>query len=318
MASHSVDGAGRTGERATPAGGATRATLGQPPVEVRACRTHADYAACVALQEATWGASFSERVPAAILKVAQRIGGVTAGAFAPDGRLLGFVFGMTGVEHGQLVHWSDMLAVHEDARNLGIGRHLKEFQRDTLLRLGVSVIYWTFDPLVARNAHFNFNRLGVRAVEYARDMYGAETDSALHRGVGTDRLVVAWRIAGHEAGAAPDTALADPSARIPGAREAPVVNDGGAGAAGGPGDAGAPADRAPVVRIEVPLDILAIQRESLERAAAWRASTRQAFLRSFDLGYEVGGFYRDAATDAGFYILTRPSEPAATREPAPR
>src|SRR5207302_4181903 len=111
--------------------------------------------------------------------------------FAAQDRLLGFVFGMTGVENGRLVHWSDMLAVRPELRDHGIGRRLKEFQRDTLLERGVGLVYWTYDPLVARNAHLNFNRLGVRLAEYVEDMYGI-TDSTLHGGVPTDRLIVAW------------------------------------------------------------------------------------------------------------------------------
>ena len=109
----------------------------------------------------------------------------------PTATLLGFVFGLTGVERGKIVHWSDMLAVRPEARNLGLGRRLKEHQRQLVRELGASVIYWTYDPLIARNAHLNFNRLGVRLAEYVEDMYGI-TDSVLHGGVPTDRLVVAW------------------------------------------------------------------------------------------------------------------------------
>ena len=42
--------------------------------------------------------------------------------------MLGFVFGMTGVQEGRLVHWSDLLAVRPEARDRGIGRRLKLFQ----------------------------------------------------------------------------------------------------------------------------------------------------------------------------------------------
>src|ERR1022692_420960 len=80
-----------------------------PLVTIRRIETWSEYRACVALQQEVWGVDFADLVPAAILKVSQRIGGVTAGAFEPDGRLIGFVFGITGVEHGRLVHWSDML-----------------------------------------------------------------------------------------------------------------------------------------------------------------------------------------------------------------
>src|SRR5438876_3551289 len=186
-------------EPCPPGPGSTRVTQAPPPppdgLHVRHLRTQEDFVACVALQEDTWGAAFSERVPAAILKVSQRLGGITAGAFDAQDRLLGFVFGMTGVENGRLVHWSDMLAVRPELRDHGIGRRLKQFQRETLLAMGVGLVYWTFDPLVARNAHLNFNRLGVRVSEYVIDMYGRDTDSALHRGLGTDRFIVVWEIA---------------------------------------------------------------------------------------------------------------------------
>jgi len=56
------------------------------------------------------------------------------------------------------------------------------------------LIEWTFDPLQAMNAHFNFAKLGGVAEEYAVNFYG-ESTSALHRGTPTDRLVLSWRIA---------------------------------------------------------------------------------------------------------------------------
>jgi len=133
-------------------------------IDVRPLRTQDDFIRCVELQHDVWGATFTERVSVGILKVVQRIGGIAAGAFEEDGRLGGFVFGLTGVEEGRLVHWSDMLAVREHLRDHGIGRRLKEFQRDTVREIGVSRIYWTFDPLVSRNAHFNLIRLGAHVV----------------------------------------------------------------------------------------------------------------------------------------------------------
>jgi predicted GNAT superfamily acetyltransferase len=263
--------------------------IGEPPLPaIRPLASLEDYAACVALQEETWGAGFSERVPTAILKVSQRIGGVTAGAFDEDGRMLGFVFGMTGVEGGQLVHWSDMLAVRPELHNHGLGRRLKEYQRDVLRQIGVRRIYWTFDPLVARNAHFNFNRLGVYVVEYVENMYGGNTASALHRGVGTDRFVVAWPIGEN----APSYLTGE---RTPGiAGGAPVVNTGG--------ELNLPGDATPV-RIEVPCDIAAVQSRAVGEAAVWRSSTRQAFRAAEHAGYVVSGFYRDAAAGRCFYLL---------------
>src|SRR4051812_33257517 len=48
-------------------------------IEVRALTSHAEMKACVSLQHAIWGEDFSDVVPASILKVAQRIGGVVVG-----------------------------------------------------------------------------------------------------------------------------------------------------------------------------------------------------------------------------------------------
>lgn len=278
-------------------------------VDVRELRSHDEFVACVDLQHEIWGVRFSDHVPASLLKVCPRIGGVTAGAFDESGRLLGFVFGMTGVERGQLVHWSDMLAVRANARDAGIGRRLKEFQRDRLLRLGVTTIYWTFDPLVARNAHFNFNRLGVRVVEYALDLYG-HTDSPLHDGLGTDRLIVAWPIALREAPGVHDPRASAQSLDVLASR---ILNpSNGDGVPSMPETTSPPIDA--TVRVEIPLRVERVQATSLPTAALWRATTRRAFLWSFDHGYTVRGFYRDDATDRGYYVLTR-SAPASTAHP---
>lgn len=122
--------------------------------------------------------------------IAQKMGGIAAGAFDRD-TLVGFVFGVTGLYDGRSAHWSDMLAVRADYRNRGIGEQLKQYQRSAMLARGVQRIYWSFDPLDARNAHLNFERLGIYAREYVIDMYG-ETASPLHQGIGTDRLIAVW------------------------------------------------------------------------------------------------------------------------------
>lgn len=142
------------------------------------------------LQKETWGEHFTEIVPATVLRIAQMTGGIAAGAFEDD-QLVGFVFGVTGLYDGRLAHWSDMLAVRASYRNRGIGEKLKQYQRDAMLGRGIDRIYWTFDPLDAKNAHINFNRLGIHARQYVVDMYG-QTDSPLHKGIGTDRLIAIW------------------------------------------------------------------------------------------------------------------------------
>lgn len=266
-------------------------------VEIRHVRTHDEFVACVALQHETWGAAFREVVPAAILKVTQRIGGVTAGAFAADGTLLGFVFGVTGVEHGALVHWSDMLAVSARAQNHGLGRRLKEFQREALRAFGVTRMYWTYDPLVARNAHFNLNSLRAQVTEYVPDMYGSDTGSAMHSGLGTDRLIVVWPIVPALRGTAEAVPL-EPDWGSALMLNAGMVEDGDA-------DLAARAALPAAVRIEIPGDIFQVQATSPARAIRWRATTRDAFQWALGSGYSVVRFEQDARAQRGCYLLAR-------------
>lgn len=265
-------------------------------MDIRHVRTHEEFVACVELQTATWGPDFREVVPATILKVSQRLGGVTVGAFADDGTLMGFVFGITGVEQGEVVHWSDMLAVRSSAQNHGVGRRLKEFQRDALRAIGVTRMYWTYDPLVARNAHFNLNRLGVTLSEYVPDMYGTDTGSKMHEGLGTDRFIVVWPVA-------EDAAAARAGRKFPESADAPVIN-------AGTSDGLSPdlerfgASLPPLLRIEIPGDIFGVLERAPGLAARWRHSTRQAFQWALGHGYRVSHFELADAT-AGYYVLAR-------------
>ena len=145
-------------------GSRTRADERADPV-IRPLGGRAEREACVALQERVWGDAFADRVPASVLMIALETGGVASGAFL-DGRLVGFVFGITGLREGRPIHWSDMLAVAPEHRGEGIGHRLKLHQRALLLERGVETVRWTFDPLEARNAHINLRRLGAVAGEY--------------------------------------------------------------------------------------------------------------------------------------------------------
>jgi predicted GNAT superfamily acetyltransferase len=221
---------------------------------------------------------------------------VAAGAFDDQNHLLGFVYGLTGVEDGRIVHWSDMLAVRPEARNLKLGRRLKEFQRHAVQQLGATVIYWTYDPLVARNAHLNLNVFGVRIAEYVEDMYG-DTESPLHRGIGTDRFIVAWPVPDVDVRKRLDeTHAAGVNREL---LSAPILNPGNDGSAA----RGAVPSAA---RVEVPLDINGMQTSDRDQAIAWRRSTRSAFGRALTAGLTVCGFVIDDCVQRGYYLLGRP------------
>lgn len=263
-------------------------------ITIRQVAGEEEFEQCVRMQHEIWGESYSGTVPTVILSLSQRLSGVVAGAFDADRRMLGFVFGMTGLIDGRLAHWSDMLAVRADARDRGIGRRLKLFQRDALRAIGVDTIYWTYDPLVARNAYLNLVKLGAVASEYIVDFYGAETGSSLHGALGTDRFIVRWNIAANAdlpMPGAPAAANAESGPYIVNPRRAH----------GPPELRELPDD--PSVRIEIPPDIYALIDEAPEVATAWRTTTRAAFTSYLGRGYRVTGF--STAPDSGrcFYTV---------------
>jgi len=269
--------------------------------EIRPFRTLADYKECVALQEATWGVGFSERVPTAILRVSQRLGGISAGAYDSAGELIGFVFGMTGVDTAGLVHWSDMLAVRPDRRDSGLGRQLKAYQRTVLLERGVVRMIWTFDPLQSRNAYLNFAHLGAVAREYERDMYG-QTDSPLHQGIGTDRLLALWlmdseRVTRRLTGEPDVDRLELASASVA------LAHESGAGTRHPrPGEPSLDV-QAPVVAVAIPADLDDLRRDDMELANEWRRATRTALEAYLDRGYEARELVRDGTVS--HYLLAK-------------
>jgi len=254
---------------------------------IRPLATHDERAEAVRLQEETWGAGFSEKVPAAILLVAEKTGGVAAGAFATDGRLLGLIFGLTGVRDGTLVHWSDILAVRADARGRRLGEALKRYQRDRCRAIDVDRMYWTFDPFVARNAYLNLNVLGARVAEFVPDMYGTATNSPVHGSLGTDRFVAVWPVRDEPVPLPSDTA------QLAGA---PIV------AASSVAPAALP--DAPAVVVRIPYDYAALLAGDVDVARRWRSAARRAFTHYFDRGYRVSAFVPGHDDDAA-YVLSR-------------
>src|SRR5258705_14022377 len=141
------------------------------------------------LQKEIWGVADRDIFPALALLPMKEVGGILIGAFDRD-QMVGFVFGFFGLGKDRLILHSDMLAVKVAYRSSGLGYRLKLAQRERALAKNIDTITWTFDPLQAVNAHFNFEKLGVIADRYMINFYG-ETSSFLHR-AGTDRLWVTW------------------------------------------------------------------------------------------------------------------------------
>lgn len=112
-------------------------------------------------------------------------GGSAVGVRAPDGRLIGFAYGFPGTDGQTGYHYSQAAIVDPAWQGHGIGRMLKEVQRQVALGWGAHTMRWTFDPMFSRNGHFNFNTLRGVGVRFFEDYYGRER---------TDRVLVEWTL----------------------------------------------------------------------------------------------------------------------------
>ena len=269
--------------------------------EIRPLRTEEDFRHCVDLQEEVWGTGFTERVGVALLKVSVRLGGIAAGAWDAGGRLTGFVFGVTGIEDGRAVHWSDMLAVRTGVRDGGLGFALKAYQRRELLRRGITTCYWTFDPLESRNAYLNLGKLGATVGEYVVNMYG-ESDSPLHRGIGTDRFVALWALDSPRVEARLSGADRPPPPGV--CHDLPVAID-------VEDEEGLPSPLethelagASRLLVPIPTDIQAVKARDPALALVWRLVVREVLAARLAEGFRVVELLRGGALS--HYLVERP------------
>lgn len=272
---------------------------------VRDLTTHADFRAVFALELEVWQLpNGDDAVPAILLAVGVKHGAILVGAFDAAGRLVAFAYSFPALTGGRLIQWSHMLGVADGHRGRGLGRRLKLEQRARAIGQGIDVIAWTFDPLQAGNAAFNLQVLGAEAGEYVEDVYGA-SDSPLHAGAPTDRLVAEWRLTTDKVRAAAgeiDGRLPGPPALGPVHQVHHVTRDGPWLVPAGEPDLSPSPD---VMGIGVPPAFTEMLRERPDVARAWRAATRQSFSAAFARGYRAVGFERDAAMGGGCYVLRR-------------
>jgi predicted GNAT superfamily acetyltransferase len=158
---------------------------------VRPCLSREEFAACVELQQRIWGYADSETYPLRFFVNLHRNAGQVLGAFTFRNRMVAFLAAMPAWRDGRRYLYSLALGVLPEHENRGLGRALKLAQRRAALREGIEWIEWTFDPLQAKNAFFNFERLGALARRYEADYYGP-IGSRLQQGRPTDRLICEW------------------------------------------------------------------------------------------------------------------------------
>lgn len=263
-----------------------------------------------ALEREIWGIDDAVDVLSPLVLVASiKRGAILLGAFDDAGRLAGFAYSTPAVKGGELTQWSHALGVMPDARDSGAGRRLKLAQREAALAMGIGLIEWTFDPLQALNAHFNFARLGVLAEEYDEDAYGT-SNSPLHGGAPTDRLVVQWQLREPhvQRRIATDGLLVIRDRSI---AAAPLVNPsaGGGGPSLIPGRADLTLNERRLL-VEIPAGFGEMLRRDPPLALAWRLHTREIFQSCLRRGYRVVDFFLAREAGRGHYLLARRDDPA--------
>jgi predicted GNAT superfamily acetyltransferase len=266
----------------------------RPLTTLEECRQVVD------LEKRVWGYTDAEDVvPAPVLIVSIKRGGVLLGAFRPDGGMSGFVYSIPGWKHGRPTQWSHMLGVASDARSAGLGRALKLAQRQATLALNIDLVEWTYDPLQAFNAHLNFTKLGVVVEEYEENIYG-ESSSPLHRGSPTDRFVAEWHL--REPHVERRISASGPLLRDASIGSAPVVNPSRPGAWLEPVE-GELAYDARRVLVEIPIGFSDMQGLAPDLALEWRMTTRRIFQHYFARGYRAVDFFLSREARRGQYLL---------------
>jgi predicted GNAT superfamily acetyltransferase len=278
-------------------------TRGAQQIGIRDLKSIEDLSQLKAVEKEVWGMADEDTLPLTLAIACRAAGNIFVGAFDKD-KLVGFAFGFLGREHGQTTIHSHMLAVLDAYRHLDLGSRLKQAQRERAMAMGVREMTWTYDPLQSRNAHFNFSKLGVISETYKVDFYGPETSSMLHRN-GTDRLWVRWMLNSRRV----RDRLAAKNARLETLDAmrllAPLVRFDPSGKPGRADLAEALARQR--VSIEIPGDILEVERTDMGLARDWRDATRWAFRESIKAGFIVVEFCRSirGKQGPGAYLLQR-------------
>ena len=257
-------------------------------IEVRAIHTADEAAKASLLLDEVWnvdetGTNVFE--PSLIIAFAHA-GNYVSAAYSVDepDEMIGVTIGFFGQPLGTVMH-SHIAGVRHQIIGRGAGSAMKLHQRLWCLNLGITEMTWTFDPLVARNAYFNFQRLGVSMVEYLEDFYGQMRDG-VNAGQASDRMVVSWSL---------DRPARTTLAEADDAFECLRSDDGGE-----PVVAEVPKE-AELVSLDIPSDIEALRGHDAELAARWRTALRDSLT-----ALVADGWVLDTCLKGGTYLLHHP------------
>ena len=273
-------------------------------IRIRALTRIGEMDRVVDLEEQIWGygtPGSDSPYPARALFALAESGGLVAGAFA-GGELVAFALAWLGSENGTRVPYlhSQLLGVLSAYRSHGVGYHLKMFQRDYALASGLDLIKWTYDPLLAANAHLNLRKLGSVIREYVPHYYG-NLQSQFTRGIASDRGWVSWFVNSQRVRRRMKRPSSSPSpdAGLPWAtRVRPDPTSGLARLTGFRLDL-----ESRRLLVEVPGDFGTLRRTEPKLAREWQRKIREIFVHYLNRNYCASDFFFTAGRSA--YLLDR-------------
>ena len=266
-------------------------------VIIRKLSDKSEFERLVNIQRDVWKHPDLDLTPVHQFCISSLMGGLVLGAFL-DGEPAGFVYSFPAVFNGKLCHHSHLLAVLPQFQGYGLGKSLKWAQRKEVMKMGLDLITWTFDPLQTRNANLNFNTLGVICRNYLSDLYGDTPALMLGPGIPTDRLLVEWPIKSarvEKKARAKNEEKFDP-ASLPKVVEGYQTPDGYYR----PGNM-LLRQKAPILLVETIRDVRPLQ-STPALIAEWQSALRQAFTHYFRRGYTVVDF---VFGEKCFYVLKK-------------
>src|SRR5215471_13146940 len=107
----------------------------RPAITIRPLQGFSDLRKVEAVEREVWGLEDIDVLPLTAIIALQAAGSIWLGAFDGE-QMVGFAFGFPGLEHGEPMIHSHMLAVKTQYRDLDLGYKLKLAQREQAMAMG--------------------------------------------------------------------------------------------------------------------------------------------------------------------------------------
>jgi predicted GNAT superfamily acetyltransferase len=222
-------------------------------LEIRTLSTAPEMTPLCTVFQQVWG-SVTPLVEVELLAAIAHSGGYVVGAY-DAGNIIGASFGFLAQHRSEPALHSHVTGILPGVQLSGVGRAMKNHQRQWAREAGLKWVTWTFDPLVRRNAWFNIEVLRAQIAEYLPNFYGP-LDDAINTRDESDRLVVAW----------PTTTELTPHADL---------------------------NRPDLIKVATPEDVVVLRRTHPTEAVRWRLHLREQLSGHLAAGGEILGFTRD-------------------------